>query len=144
MATPGSVNVTGVLALETSNGPEAVLNAKRVLPPTVLRLVPAVTFAHGSNDSERNWVMMAALLFPPAAELKRPGGNGLKLDADPGALMGVVDTTPGGVTEMAAWILGVLNVTVAGAELPPLPPLTMELSRLLAALVANESSTPVT
>jgi len=77
------------------------------------------------------------------AELSKPGGMGLKLDGDPGALMGAVFTVPGGVTEIAAWMLGVLKVIEAGAALPA-PPLAREVNKLLAALDARESSTPVT
>jgi len=137
----------GVVALATSSVPFAVLNASRVTPPTVLRLLAGgavplpllLVFPYGSNASDRKLVMTAAL----PAELSKPGGMGLKLDGDPGALMGAVFTVPGGVTEIAAWMLGVLKVIEAGAALPA-PPLAREVNKLLAALDARESSTPVT
>jgi hypothetical protein len=132
--------------LATSSVPFAVLKARRVTPPTVLRLLAGavplpllLVLPYGSNASDRKLVMTAAL----PAELSRPGGMGLKLDGDPGALMGAVFTVPGGVTEIAAWMLGVLKVIEAGAALP-VPPLAREVSKLLAALDARESSTPVT
>lgn len=132
--------------MATSSVPFAVLKARRVTPPTVLRLLAGavplpllLVLPYGSNASDRKLVMTAAL----PAELSRPGGMGLKLDGDPGALMGAVFTVPGGVTEIAAWMLGVLKVIEAGAALP-VPPLAREVSKLLAALDARESSTPVT
>lgn len=97
----------GVVAFAISSGaPDAVVNARRVTPPTVLKLelgeVPLVELEaalYGSNARDRNWVTTAWL---PAAAVSRPGGRASKLDGDPGALMGATDTTPGGVTEMAA------------------------------------------
>jgi hypothetical protein len=91
---------------------------------------------YGSKASDRNCVTMACPL-PPAAALSKPGGMGLKLDGDPGALMVLLGTVPGGVTEIAAWMLGVLNVTVNTL-------LLLLLSRLLSALDVSVSSTAVT
>jgi len=64
-----------------------------------------------------------------------------KLDGDPGALMGVVEVAPGGVTDTAIWMFGELNVTVAVAVLFPL---AAELSKLLAALDASAVVTLLT
>ena len=155
MDTSGSVNVIGVVALATSSGPVAVLNARRVTPPVVLRLligtaaavVPfAVLFAvlltttlYGSKERDWNCVTIAWLVFPPAAEASKLGDTASKLDGDPGALMGALEAAaPGGVTDTAIWMFGELKVTVAafaGALLLPL--LTADCSKLLAAFDAR-------
>ena len=107
------VNVTGRLRFATTSGPDDTLNARRVLPPVVFRLVPLVALAHGSKDSDRNSVSTAVLA--PAAEASTPDGSGSKLEGEPGAPMGA-ETALGSATDTVALMFGELNCVVAAVD----------------------------